>query len=253
MPLVVGINGAQGAGKSTLAQSLQTQLADPHQLRAVIFSLDDLYLPRAERERLARQLHPLLLTRGVPGTHDVELGVRMLEGLKSLQRGAVLHCPRFIKAVDDRAPESEWGTVEGPVDVILFEGWCVGTPPQTEDELREPVNELETREDPDGRWRRYVNDRLATVYPRLFGQIARLVFLKVPDFQSVFRWRLQQEADNVKAVTSGAVRGMHPEELRRFIQHYERLMRHALYTLPERADVVLELGPEHEITGMSFR
>jgi D-glycerate 3-kinase len=122
---------------------------------------------------------------------------------------------------------------------------------QSELELRKPVNTLEGQEDVDGRWRRYVNAQLAGEYSRLFGQIDRLVFLKIPDFDSIFRWRLRQEAENAQQAGAAAHRVMGPESLRRFIQHYERLTRHALRVLPARADVVLELGPEHEIRNQS--
>lgn len=249
---VAGINGAQGTGKSTLAQALAALLARRHALRAVTLSLDDLYLTRGERERLAARVHPLLATRGVPGTHDVELGVRVLERLPALGRGERAALPRFVKALDDRAGEAAWPVVEGPVDLVLFEGWCVGTPPQDDAELADPVNALERQEDGDGRWRRYVNRQLAEAYPRLFDRIDRLIFLRAPDFDSIFRWRRRQERDNAAQAGAGG-RAMGPERLRRFIQHYERLTRHALRVLPERADAVLELGPEHEVRRCDFR
>lgn len=242
---VIGINGCQGSGKSTLALRLQDQLRQ-RGLRALTLSIDDLYLTRAEREDLARRVHPLLRTRGVPGTHDVELGLRLLDELRRPGRCRV---PRFIKALDDRAPQSGWPTVDTPVDVILFEGWCLGLPPQLPEDLREPVNELERTEDPDGAWRRHVNAQLAAGYQELYSRIDRLLFLQAPDFDCVPRWRLQQEQDNARELGGGAESGgklMGPQELQRFIQHYERLTRHALRLMPQRADAVLRLGPDHE-------
>jgi D-glycerate 3-kinase len=275
---VIGINGAQGSGKSTLAARLREALERRHGLRAAILSIDDLYLSRAARERLAAEVHPLLRTRGVPGTHEVELGVELLdrlgsrmvplplregtgEGLRTLKTerplppahpspqpppargGGEVRVPKFIKALDDRAPESGWTAIDTPVDLVLFEGWCVGTPPQDQAALAEPVNALERDEDADGRWRQYVNAQLATRYAPLFARIERLIFLRAPDFDSIFRWRQQQEAQNAQA--AGAA-GMDAAALRRFIQHYERLTRHALDILPGRADAVIELGAEHE-------
>ena len=245
--LVVGINGAQGSGKSTLTQAMRDELSARHGLRVAALSLDDLYFTRAAREQLAKDVHPLLVTRGVPGTHDVALGLQVLEGLKALKPGSSLALPRFIKAADERAPDTAWPRIEGAVDVILFEGWCVGTPAQAEAELRRPINALEAQEDANGVWRRYANAQLAGEYARLFGLIDRLVFLKTPDFDSIFRWRLRQEAANAQQAGADASCVMGPDALRRFIQHYERLTRHALRVLPERADVVLELGQEHEI------
>ena len=291
-PAVVAINGAQGSGKSTLALRLRELLAAQHGRRAVVLSIDDIYLPRLERERLAQDIHPLLRTRGVPGTHDLELGLRLLGRLGDLgttthpaprHSAEAVRMPKFIKAADDRAAESEWAVEQGPVDLILFEGWCVGTPAQDEAELRLPVNELEAREDADGTWRRYVNEQLAMVYPWLFSHIDRTIFLQAPDFDSIYRWRLEQEGknalesafatkvdkvgeltpplgplpshrDSLRSQGEGKTSGlMGPEELRRFIQHYERLTRHALKVMPERADVVMRLGPGHEVLATHFR
>ena len=264
-PEVVAINGAQGSGKSTLALRLQELLNERYGRRAIVLSIDDVYLPRLERERLAQTIHPLLRTRGVPGTHDVKLGLRLLDQLGALgttthpapgRSAAAIRMPKFIKAADDRAAESEWTVEQGPVDLILFEGWCVGTPPQSEAELHQPLNELEAREDADGTWRRYVNEQLATIDPLLFSRIDRTIFLQPPDFDSIYHWRLEQEDKN--AAMAGAAsradsRIMGPEALRRFIQHYERLTRHALKLMPERADAVMRLGPDHELLEMRFR
>jgi len=247
---IIGLNGAQGSGKSTLAAQLQALLARQHGLKTVVLALDDLYLGRAAREHLARQVHPLLHTRGVPGTHEVALGINLLEEL--VTSAEAVRIPRFIKAIDDRAPEADWTEVKPPLDLVLFEGWCVNTPPQDEAALSEPINALEREEDADGRWRHYVNEQLATAYPPLFRRIDRSVFLAAPDFDSIFRWRMRQEAQNVQAAGDGAA-GMDPTALRRFIQHYERLTRHALAVMPARADALIELGAEHEWRKLRLR
>jgi D-glycerate 3-kinase len=254
-PLVVGINGAQGSGKSTLSLVLQRLLAEQHGLRCVILALDDLYLGREERLRLAATVHPLLRTRGVPGTHEVDLGARLLQQLRQLRsEDPPVPLPRFLKRLDKRAAEDAWPRIGGPLDVILFEGWCVGTPPQDEAALREPVNPLEALEDAEGHWRHYANQQLAGSYQALFNPISKLIFLRAPDFDSIFRWRLQQEAQNEAEPGPAAhsTQAMGPEQLKRFIQHYQRLTQHALKVMPERADVVLELGPEHEVRGLRF-
>jgi D-glycerate 3-kinase len=252
---VIGICGAQGSGKSTLSNLLRGVLAEQHGLRTAILSLDDLYLTRSERQQLARHVHPLLATRGVPGTHDVVLGAQLLRKLRALCSGESLRLPYFVKAADERAAPEDWPVVEGPIDVILFEGWCVGVPPQTADELPAPVNELEANEDADGRWRRWVNERLIFDYPAMFALIDELIFLQVPDWDSVFRWRQQQEADNAAAARSGADanRLMDAAALRRFLQHYERLTRHALRVMPARADVLVALGANHGIVEIRDR
>ena len=236
-PLVVGINGAQGSGKSTLCKFLELLLAR-RQIRAVTLSLDDLYLTRAERQQLAVEVHPLFATRGVPGTHAVGMGLAILEDMLA---GRALTLPRFDKARDDRADEGV--EITGPVDVLLLEGWCVGAKPQEAEALTEPVNELEREEDPDGLWRGLVNHWLSEDYARLFDQIDLLVMLKVDGFEAVERNRALQEAKLAKA-NPDAPGVMDEAALARFCAHYERLTRHMLDEMPARADVVIPIGPD---------
>lgn len=251
-PTVIGINGAQGSGKSTLACWLREALGRVGR-NAVVLSIDDFYLTRAEREALARQVHPLLRTRGVPGTHDAALALDVLEALPRATKDRPVRLPRFIKAIDDRAPEAQWTAIEQPPELVLFEGWCVNLPPQQPQELEAPVNALESAEDADGVWRHYVNAQLQR-YQTLFGRIGRTIFLQAPDFAAIHRWRLQQEQGNASELdATGNSRLMGPQELERFIQHYERLTRHALRLMPQRADAVVRLGAEHEWTELSFK
>jgi D-glycerate 3-kinase len=246
-PLVIGINGAQGSGKSTLCLLLQRVLLPSLGLRAVTLALDDLYLPRAERLQLAQQVHPLLVTRGVPGTHDVALGLQRLDALCH-DRGTV-DLPRFNKADDDRAPTGVWQRITCPVDIVLFEGWCVGAAPQSAAELVAPINALERNEDPDGRWRRWVNAQLATNYADLFARLDYLVMLRVDDFAQVLAARKLQE-DKLRTRQSGAAL-MSDAALGRFVAHYERLTRHQLATLPTRADRVFAVHADHSVSERS--
>jgi len=239
-PFVLGVCGAQGSGKSTLSQGLADRLTG-QSLRVAILSLDDLYLSHDRRAELAAEVHPLFATRGVPGTHDVAMGVRLLGDVKA-GRDVVL--PRFDKATDDPAPPDRWLAVEGPLDVLIFEGWCVGASAEPEAALTEPVNALEVQRDPDGVWRRAVNAALAGPYADLFARIDRLVLLAAPGFEVVERWRIEQEHDLRRRLeTQGpdAGRAMSDAEVATFIQHYERLTRHVLGTMPACADRVLRL------------
>ena len=236
-PLVVGINGAQGAGKTTACRFLEALLAE-HGLRAVTMSIDDIYLTRAEREALAREVHPLLATRGVPGTHAPALGLAVIEAVKA---GRDFEMPRFDKSVDDRRPAGE--RVEGAVDVLLFEGWCLGARPQAEADLAEPVNGLEATEDPDLVWRRYVNDALRGDYAELFARIDMLVMLKVPDFEAVRRNRALQE-DKLRARNPAAPGLMDDAALKHFLDQDERLTLHMFAEMPSRADIVVQIDRE---------
>ncbi len=249
---VLGINGAQGTGKSTLAAFLAECLRDDYGRRVATLSIDDLYLTRAEREQLAATVHPLLATRGVPGTHDVALGLRVTGKLAALAPGEELAFPRFDKARDDRAPESTWPVVGGPLDLVVFEGWCVGSLPEPAPALAQPVNELERLDDPEGTWRKYVNTRLETDYPPLFAMLDSLVFLAAPGFAAIRAWRLEQEHKLRETAATDASRIMSDAEVVRFIEFFERVTRHNLATLPAVADVVLRLGDDHRVAGSTL-
>lgn len=245
-PLIVGISGAQGSGKSTLSQCLEVLLHENHGLNAATLSLDDLYLTRRERAHLAANVHPLLATRGVPSTHDVAMGQAVLAAVREGRAG--LRLPRFDKARDDRAPEVDWPVIAAPIDVLLLEGWCIAATPQSAEALAESVNRLEAEEDPDGTWRTYVNAALEGPYRALFGAIDWLVMLEAPGFEAILGWRQEQER-KLRARTGG---GMSDHEIERFVMHYERITRHLLAQLPGRADAVVSLSADHAVTGLAF-
>ncbi|MEP7313356.1 MAG: kinase [Pseudomonadota bacterium] len=238
--LQVGLCGAQGSGKSTLAAAL-VELLRADGLAAASLSIDDFYLTHAARSDLARSVHPLLQTRGVPGTHEVPLA---LATLGALRRPGVIALPAFDKQVDDRRATIDWPRVAGPLRVTLLEGWCVGARPEADTALAQPLNTLESDEDPDGRWRGYVNRCLAGNYQQLFGELDLLLLLQAPSFDVVYGWRLEQERKlraRVAATGGDVSRVMDDAGVARFISHYERITRHILAEMPARADVVIEL------------
>ena len=235
---VLGISGSQGSGKTTLVAGLE-QALEAQGIRVARLSLDDLYLTRAERIALGHSVHPLLATRGVPGTHDVALG---LEVIAALARGEAAALPRFDKGRDDRADPATWPLAPAGTQVLLLEGWCLGARPQAD--LAQPVNQLEAREDAEGRWRGHANAALGGEYQRLFARIDRLVLLAAPGWEVVEHWREEQEAPLRR---SKAPLAMSPAELARFIQHYERLTRWILEEMPPRADLLVRLGENREV------
>jgi D-glycerate 3-kinase len=243
---ILGINGAQGTGKSTLAQLISEYLTIEHGRKVVILSIDDIYLTRAERQSLSQSVHPLLNTRGVPGTHDVALGIAVIEQLRSLQQGETFMLPAFDKSRDDRYPQSEWTAVTGSVDLVIFEGWCVASQAISDTELLEPINTLEASADAKGRWRTYVNDKLRTDYVPLFAALDGLLFLQVPDFDAVYRWRLEQEHKLRLSAKQGADAIMSDQQVADFIQLFERITRNNLAVLPSIANAVIELGDDHQ-------
>jgi len=233
---VIGLCGAQGSGKTTIAR-YAARLLEQRGMRTVALSLDDFYLTHDARQRLAKEIHPLLAVRGPPGTHDVGMAGAAIDQLRS--KGKV-SLPRFDKAADTRAPRATWPTIASPVDVIILEGWCVGALSQGRAALVTPVNDLERDEDPKAVWRTYVNDQLDGPYQALFGKLHDLVLLEAPSFEVVAGWREEQEA-KLRATGAG---GMAPAEIARFVAHYERLTRWILSEMPGRADWVVTLDTE---------
>ena len=245
---LLGVNGAQGSGKSTLSGAVALILKESHLLNVAAFSMDDLYKTRDERMHLAQTIHPLLITRGVPGTHDIKLGLNIIE---NLCRKEPIHValPVFDKSIDDRLPMHEWKSVTTPVDIVILDGWCVGALPQSENELHNPVNALESLEDSRGIWREYVNSCLATVYQTLFAKLDGLIMLKVPSMACIYEWRGLQEK-KLAALHEGKsdFRIMTSTQLDRFIMHYERLTRHMLGEMSDRADLTLFIDEIHNFT-----
>ena len=177
-----------------------------------------------------------------------------LDALLGMTGAEQVAVPRFDKGADDRYPPDQWDRVALPLDIVLLEGWCLGAGPQTAAQLAAPCNALERREDPHGHWRQYVHQCLATDFPPLYARIDRWVMLWAPSFACVQRWRQEQE-DKLIARHGGEVpaRAMDASALARFIQHYERLTRHCLETLPGKVDVLLRLDRERRIVGREQR
>ena len=252
---MVGVQGTQGSGKSTCSLFIKHLLETEFNLSVVVLSIDDFYLTRQERITLSQQVHPLLKTRGVPGTHDIPLILSTFDQLKNLPEHAFMLVPRFDKATDDRKPKAKWDEVEGPVDVILFEGWCVGINAQPEAALQSPINDLEANEDADAKWRTFVNDQLQSEYADVYGQLEELVVIQAPSFKVVHEWRsLQEEKLKAKMAKRGVhnLQLMSAEEIKRFISHYQRLTEHGLITLPNKARWVLHLDAQHNFNQLTM-
>lgn len=245
-PYLMGLSGLQGSGKSTLARVIQT-VATKRGIATEVLSLDDFYYSRAERETLAREVHPLLRTRGVPGTHEIELLMSVLAALPNASAKLPVPYPRFDKGRDTRMPPSRWPKVTRPPKLVILEGWALGIRPQSLAALSEPINALERNEDPDGSWRRWVNKQLRAYQP-LWRKLDALIVLQAPNWDVVRRWRSQTEE---ALLARQAPLAMDAKAMKRFLAHYERLSRHALATLPPLADSWVEYDTERHVVGLN--
>jgi len=251
-PKIIGINGCQGSGKSTLADYLCTAVGDRLNVTTVSLSLDDFYLTKAERKHLASSIHPLLETRGVPGTHDVQLA---MDCIQSLSVGEKTVITRFDKSIDDRVDATNLMTVEDQIGLIVLEGWCLGALPETAEKLLEPINSLEENEDSDGIWRNYVNRAIENEYQPLFNLVDELIMLKAPSFDRVYQWRLEQEQKMIKRLGKNAFNKssgvMNEQQILRFISYFQRVTQNILEEMPERADHLFKLDESRNITDYS--
>lgn len=220
-PPLVGIAGAQGSGKTTLARVAADRLG------GAAFSLDDVYLTKAERAALATQAHPLFAVRGPPGTHDLDLADRTVAALRAATDDSTTRLPAFDKLADERAPESAWPAFRGRPAAILIDGWCLGAVGEAPAALAAPINALERDEDPNAIWRSYADQALSGRYAALFAGFDAILFLAAPSFDTVLDWRCEQEA-GLLGIAPADLPAARRAELARFIQHFERITRHML-------------------------
>lgn len=246
-PFFVGINGCQGSGKSTLTDYIGDYLTSQYQLNVVVMSLDDFYYSSKERQALASSVHPLLATRGVPGTHDMAELTQVLKQLKTGETGFTVR--KFNKATDEPCPKNDWQVIEQAADIVIVEGWCWGVAPQTEEQLKAPINELEVKHDTSGEWRNYVNQQLKEEYVSLYKEMDFWLALQAPSFDCVYKWRLEQE-EKLKARNVGLKNSkiMSSAEILNFTQYFQRLSVQACNTFKESADIICYLDSQRKIT-----
>ena len=246
---VVGLSGGQGSGKSTISKIIKIILKENYNLETVIFSIDDFYKTLKERKIMSKKINPLFLTRGVPGTHNTKILFNCIYKLKS-SKFKKLMIPRFDKAIDDRSKKKDWLKVVKKPNIVIFEGWCVGAKPQKNKDLIIPINELEKHKDQNKIWRIKVNQELKMNYKKIFKLIDKLIFLKVPSFSHVFKWRLLQEKK--LRFSSKGKKIMSNEQIKKFIMFYERITKHMLKTLSYTADSVIKIDTKHRLKSLKF-
>ena len=246
---IIGLSGGQGAGKSTITGILKFIFKRKYNLDLCVFSIDDFYKTKSERIKMSKAIHPLFLTRGVPGTHDIKLLNKVIQNLKKKNFKKVL-VPKFDKSIDDRFKKVKWQKIKTAPKIIILEGWCVGAIEQKKGELVKPINKIEKKLDPRMIWRKKVNNFLKNEYKKVFKKIDKLVYLKVPDFNHIFKWRLVQE-QKLK-LTSKSKKTMSKAEVREFIMFYERITRHMMKNFFKISDLTIFLDKNHRSKKMKF-
>jgi len=246
---IIGLAGGQGTGKSTISEILKIILEEGFGLETVIFSIDDFYKTRKERKIMAKKISPLFLTRGVPGTHDAKMLFNCMKNLKKNRFKKIL-VPKFDKSKDDRNLKSKWLAVKKKPNIVIFEGWCVGVASQKKKDLVIPINKLEEQKDKNKIWRQTVNKELQNKYKKIFCLIDKLIFLKVPSFKYVYKWRLLQEK-KLRAKSKGH-KIMSDKQVKNFIMYYERLTKNMLKILPKKANIVIDIDKNHRLKSIKF-
>jgi len=246
---IIGLSGGQGSGKSTISQILKIILKAQYNLETVVFSIDDFYKKIKDRRKMSKKINHLFLTRGVPGTHDTNQLYRCLKTLKK-NSFKKISIPTFDKSLDDRCSKNKWTKILKKPNIVIFEGWCVGANPQKNSDLIKPVNKLEKLEDNTLIWRKKVNNDLKYSYKKIFNLIDNLIFLKVPSFKYVYKWRLLQEKKLKK--NSKGKKIMRPDEIQRFIMFYERITRNMIKTLGSKAKILINIDSKHKLKSIKF-
>ena len=246
---VIGLTGGQGTGKSTISKILKIILKEAYKLETVIFSIDDFYKTLQEREEMSKKINSLFLTRGVPGTHDTQMLFQCIKNLKKNKFKKFI-IPKFDKSIDNRFSKNKWLKVKKKPNIVIFEGWCVGAIAQKNKDLNFPINKLEKQEDSKKIWRRKVNLELKKNYKKIFNLIDKLIFLKVPSFKYVFKWRLLQEKK--LRVTGKGNKTMTDVQIKKFVMYYERITKHMLKTLSKKASIVISIDDKHRLKSINF-
>ena len=252
-PYFVGLAGGQGTGKTTISSLIRIILTKYFKLNVFRISIDDFYKTRKERIYLSKRVHPLLLTRGVPGTHDINMILSFFKQIKS-RTFKRLRLPTFNKAIDDRFSKKYWYNLKNKPDVIIFEGWCVGAKSERTNTLKKPINSMEKAKDHKQIWRKFVNQQLKSKYKNLYSQLNCLIYLKAKNFSLLQKWRLKQERKLLlKTKKSSKLKIMDRRDIINFMQTYQRITQNMFKYTPKYASIILNLNSNHQIKSAIYK
>ena len=253
VPLIIGLAGGQGTGKTTITSIITIILKKYFKLDVFKISIDDFYKTIKQRTLLSKNKHPLLMTRGVPGTHDIDIMLNFFKRIK-VKNFKILKLPKFNKGVDDRYKQSLWYKIQSKPDIVILEGWCVGARSQNSKELKKPVNSLEKIHDQNFKWRQYVNYQLKTKYKKLFNQLDYILFLKAKNFSLLRRWRLKQEKKLwLKSKNKKNLKIMNKTEVKNFMDTYQRITQQMFKDMPKYSSIVMNLNNSHQIKNIRYK
>jgi D-glycerate 3-kinase len=249
--LLLGLSASQGSGKTTVAKILKIILKYFFKREVCVVSIDDFYKTSADRNKMAKQKHPLLNIRGVPGTHDTNL-IKLF--FQSLQRKKFkkIKLPKFDKSIDERLKKNKWNTINKKPEIVIFEGWCVGAKAETNVSLKKPINKLEKYEDQKLIWRKFVNQKLKNEYKSIFSMLDHYIFMKVPNFKMVLKWRQSQEI-KLKKRNQTRKKIMTYKEIKRFVMFYQRITLQMVKDLSKSANIVMFLNKNHQVKKVLYR
>jgi len=252
-PYLVGLAGGQGTGKTTISLILSIILKKYFKLNVFVISIDDFYKTRKERFLLSKKVHPLLMTRGVPGTHDINIMLDFFKKAKS-KKFKSLKLPKFNKAIDDRYKKKLWYSIKKRPDVIIFEGWCVGARAEKNNNLKKAINLLEKLDDKKLIWRNFVNKQLRSKYNKLYDQLNCLLYLKAKNFSLLQKWRINQEKKlQLKNKRLKKTKIMRKKDLINFMQTYQRVTQNMFNHTPKYASIILNLNSNHQIKSAVYK
>ena len=251
-PFILGLSGGQGSGKTTISSIISIILNKYFKLNVFKISIDDFYKTRKKRLELSKKVHPLLMVRGVPGTHDINIMLDFFKRIKE-KKFKSIKLPRFNKATDDRYNKKLWYSVKRRPDVIIFEGWCVGAKAEQNYSLKTPINSLEKLKDQKQIWRRFVNKQLKSKYKKLYDQLNCLLFIKAKNFSLLRQWRIKQEKKlSLKSKRSNKLKIMSDKEIINFMQTYQRITQNMFKSVPKYASIILNLNSNQQIKSVVY-
>ena len=237
------IAGSQGSGKSSLSKLIKLYLEKFCYKSVVIISMDDFYLSKNQRTQLSKNIHPLFLTRGVPGTHDLELMNKKIKQI--LNKEFPIYLPIFDKVSDSR--KRTYKKIL-KADVVIFEGWCAGSQPVDQNYLQKNFNNLEKHKDKNFIWRNSYNKYL-NEYQKLFSQFNFFIYFQFNHWDHVLNWKYKQELELRDKKKDLGLK----KYLREFIQYYEKVSKWMHLKVPKYCNILIKLDAHQKIKSINLR